>query len=438
MTVPVVLFAALAIGYALVSRRLRGTAVTGPMLFTAAGLAVGGSGLGLVTVPGEGRTGTVLLEASLVLVLFSDSLAISRTQWRRERLLPLRLLAIGLPLSILAGWGVALVLLPGVAIWQAAVLATALAPTDAALGQAVVSDRRVPALVRHGLNVESGLNDGLALPFLAVFLTLAATESGGIGAADPVVQLLRAVVGSSVVAVAVAWPAARLLLWSRGRRWSERHWRAIALLALAAATYQLAEAIHGSGFIAVWVCGLTVGTTIRDAHADLVDVGYLTEELADLGTALSFLFFGALYLGPALAHGSWRVLGYAVLSLTVIRMVPVAVAVLGRGLAAPSVLYLGWFGPRGLASLIFAGVIVEAELPGPGIVVPTVMLTVGLSVVLHGATAAWGAARYGRWYGEAVRRQPGLPESAAVDGAAERTRSSPLAQPDEPELPAAR
>jgi NhaP-type Na+/H+ or K+/H+ antiporter len=421
MTVAVLVTSALVIAYALVSGRLRTTPLTGPLLFTAAGLALGDSGIRAITIQGEGEIGKLLLESSLVLVLFSDAMAISRTAWLRESFLPLRLLGIGLPLTVLAGWGAALMVLPGIAVWHAAVLGAVLAPTDAALGQAVVADRRVPRLIRHGLNVESGLNDGLALPFLTVFLTLALAAGGTGDQVTPIIELLRAIVFSSALGAGIAWAVSHLMIRSARRGWTEPHWRAITLLAVAASAYLAADGVGGSGFIAVWVAGLTAGTRLR---GHLGDARYLPEELADLGTSLSFLVFGALYLGVALAHAGWRALAYAALSLTLVRMAPVAIALLGRRLSWASVLYLGWFGPRGLASLIFAGLIVEVELPDAEPVVATVMLTVALSVLLHGLTASWGAGRYGSWYRVAAGRRPDLPEGGPAPGIDERARVS--------------
>ncbi len=405
--------------YALVVRRLRTTPFTGPILFAVVGFVVGSEGFRIVRPVREGGVAEVLLEVTLVLVLFSDAMAISRSPWVRERSLPLRLLGIGLPLTILTGWGLALLVFPRLELWEAALLGTILAPTDAALGQAVVSDRRVPRLIRHGLGIESGLNDGLALPFLTIFLTLS-LDALGPGNVRPVMELLRAIVASSAIGFGVAWVVARLLLWSSGRGWSEHHWRAIALLAVAGLAYVLADEAGGSGFIAAWVSGVTTGALLRDR---LSEARRLPEELADVGTTLSFLVFGAIFLGPALRHVSWTDVVYALLSLTVIRMLPVALSVAGLGLARRSVLYVGWFGPRGLASLIFAGVIVESGLPGSGPIVDTVMLTVGLSVLLHGVTAWWGAERYANWYEAAVSTRPEIREAGPAEHLGERVRT---------------
>lgn len=423
MTASVVLVSGAVVAYSFVVRRLRTTPVTGPLLFTIVGLAVGSEGLGLITPQHDGRFGATLLEAALVLVLFSDAVAISGSSWLRDRFLPLRLLGIGLPLTILAGWALALILLPGLKLWEAALLGTILAPTDAVLGQAVVSDRRVPRLIRHGLNIESGLNDGLALPVLTIFLTLALGDLGVPGRVQPVLELLRAIVASGAIGLGIGWIVAHLLVWSDDRGWSDRHWRAIALLAVAGLSFVLADGVGGSGFIAAWVSGLTAGSVLGERRAN---AGRLAEEFADVGTMLSFLGFGALFLGSALRHASWMQLGYAALSLTVVRAVPVAASLLGTGLSRRSVLYLGWFGPRGLASVIFAGVIIEAELPAATPIVTTAMLTVGLSVVLHGVTAWWGAERYADWYEAEARVRPDLPEAASVMHLGERVRTSTL------------
>jgi sodium/hydrogen antiporter len=235
-------------------------------------------------------------------------------------------------------------------------VAAVLAPTDSALGLPVTSNQRVPRLVRHALNVEGGLNDGLALPFVTVFLALALEQEGAVGGGHVAQVFLRALLASGAIGVALGAGGALLLRWSTGKGWSARHWQSVALLALA---------------------------------------------------ALAFVLFGALFLAPALAEVSWRAVTYALLSLSVIRMVPVAVSLLGSGLARPTVVYIGWFGPRGLASIVFADLVATSGLPEQAPIVRVVMLTVGLSVVLHGVTAPWGARRYGNWYAAAVARNPG-------------------------------
>jgi NhaP-type Na+/H+ or K+/H+ antiporter len=313
----------------------------------------------------------------------------------------------------------ALALLPDAGLWGAALLAAVLAPTDSALGLPVITDPRVPALTRHALNVEGGLNDGLALPFVTIFLALALEEDGAVGGGHVAQVLLRSLVASGAIGVVVGAGGALALRWSTGKGWSARHWQSVALLAVAALAFVLADAIEGSGFIAAWVAGLAAGLASRGS---LAAAQQTPEELANLGISVSFVLFGALFLAPALAAVRWPVVAYALGSLTVVRTAPVAVALLGSKLARPTVAYIGWFGPRGLASIVFADLVATSGLPEQGLIVPVVMLTVGLSVVLHGVTAPWGARRYGSWYAAAVTHDRGIREAAEPPSVARRVQ----------------
>ncbi|MGE5226385.1 MAG: cation:proton antiporter [Planctomycetaceae bacterium] len=398
------------VAYALLSRRLGTTVVSGALFFAGAGLLAGSRGLGIVTPGPRSEETRLLFEATLAVVLFTDAAATTASALLRERVMPLRLLAVGLPLSILAGWGVALALPSQLSLWEAALVGAILAPTDAALGEAVISNPRVPALVRDGLSVESGLNDGLALPFVTIFVALALAANGQESSVHVVETFLRAIVLSAAIGVATAWVVTKLLRWSRERGWADPFLQPAALLATIALVYVAADAARGSGFIAVWAAGATAGTV---GAARLADAHPFFEELIDLLSSVSFLLFGAAFLGPAIAGATWVSLAYAVLCLSAVRMAPVAIALLGTGMSRPTVAYVGWFGPRGLASIIFAGLVVENELPGATPIVHVVMLTVGLSIVLHGMTAWWGAERYADWYERAARARPDLPEAAA-------------------------
>jgi NhaP-type Na+/H+ or K+/H+ antiporter len=362
----------------------------------------------------------VFLELTLVIVLFTDAMSINATRWTTEAPLPARLLGVGLPLTIVVGWLLAGALFPGIGLWGAALLAAVLAPTDSALGLPVITDRRVPLLIRHALNVEGGLNDGLALPFVTVFLALALHEEGAVGGGHVVVVVVRAA-ASAVIGAAVGGGGAWLLCWSMRHGWSARHWRSVALLAMAVLAFAVADEIDGSGFIAAWAAGLAAGLASRGT---LAEAQQTPEELANLAISVSFVLFGASLLAPALQHATWTALGYAVLSLSVIRLLPVALSLRGAHLAPATIAYIGWFGPRGLASIVFADLVANSGLPEQNTIVTTVMLTVGLSVVLHGVTAPWGARRYGQWYTRAVTRTPTLREAADAPPLSYRVRIS--------------
>ncbi|MFD9717909.1 cation:proton antiporter [Streptomyces sp. NPDC059076] len=408
-------------GYAAVSRRLATTPVSGPMVLVTCGLAIGPLGLDLIDRAQDGEITRALLESALALLLFTSAAAIRRQELRRERSLPERLLMVGLPLTMALGWLGAWAVLPGPGMWELAVIGIVLAPTDAALGQQAVSDERVPAPVRHGLSVESGLNDGIVLPFFV--LALAAAGGGHHGQDGPLKAFLLALVASSVIGLAAGWLGAVVLRGSAARRWSTTGWRQILVLAVPATAYALCVVIDGSGFIGAWVAGLAFGSVLRGGtpadrttakDGDVSRTIEFGDRLGELLAALSFLLFGAVILGPVLEHVDWRMSLYAVLSLTVIRMVPVAVSLIGAGLRPPTVAYVGWFGPRGLASVVFGLIAFEAELPHTDVVSGVIAVTVGLSVYLHGASAAQLGAQYGAWYAKALRRDPELREKGPV------------------------
>ena len=200
-------------------------------------------------------------------------------------------------------------------------------------------------------------------------------------------------------------------------------WQAIALVALALGTFVLADQVEASGFLAVWVAGLSAGAIVR-GHVD-EDAFHLPEEAADALTAVGFLLLGAGLLGPVLGRATPEAVVYAVLSLTVVRIVPVAIAMLRTGYAVPTLLYVGWFGPRGLASIVFAGVVVQEAVPNAGSITDVVLLTVAISLVVHGVTAAWGARRYAAWFEREAAADPAIPEAAEVSASGVYSRATP-------------
>lgn len=429
--------------YALGSRRLATTPLSSAVVFTGCGVLLGPAVLGVIDTDEAGPI-TALLEAALTLVLFTDAMTVRRRDLTRGGFLPRRLLGIGLLLSIAAGWLLAWPLLPGLTVWELALVGVILAPTDAALGKSAISDRRVPPLVRQGLNVESGLNDGMVLPFFVVFL--AAVPGTSYAAEGVAGTFWRSLLLSTVLGLLVGGGAGRLLQAARARGLITREWRHVYVLAVAVGAYELAVVVDGSGFIAAWVAGFAFGHALRnipasppgttapgrdgDPDADPETDGGrdttadLAEDLGGLLASVALLLFGAVLLGPALQHLTWPVVGYALLSLTVVRMVPVALSLLGSGLRAPTVLYIGWFGPRGLASVVLGLLVAEEHVAGTELLGRVVAVTVALSVLLHGATAFVLAGAYGAWYrrASATAPAPGLKESAEVPPGPSRRR----------------
>jgi NhaP-type Na+/H+ or K+/H+ antiporter len=385
------------IAFAAVSRRLDGTSITAPMVFTGAGLVLGAKAAGLVDPSSSGATVKLLASATLAVVLVGDAARIDLRALREEFRLPARLLGIGLPLTIVVGFGAALLLFGSLGWPEALVLAVVLAPTDAALGQSVVTLPSLPSLIRQGLNVESGLNDGVCVPLFGIALAVASTEAE-ITSVHHAVSLVGEEIGyGTLVGVGVGALAAAVVVFAGGRGLVEPLWLQVVPAAAAALAYSTAAAVHGSGFIAAFVAGLLFGAL---RHRVGGEVGYLVEELGALLGAATFVVFGAAFLEPALSGITWAVAGYAILSLTLVRMLPVAFAMLGTDARPPTVAFLGWFGPRGLASIVFAVLIVEESgtLPHEGLLLTTIYATVGLSVLVHGVSAAPLARRYAAWY----------------------------------------
>jgi NhaP-type Na+/H+ or K+/H+ antiporter len=384
------------LAFAAISGRIAGTPITAAMVFTAVGLLVGSEALGLVEPAPAGETVKLLAEATLALVLFADASRIDVRALRGELSVPVRLLGIGLPLTLLAGFVLALVVFPELSWSEALLLAVILAPTDAALGQAVVTLMRLPSRVRQGLNVESGLNDGICVPLFWIVLAIAQAESGAIGD-GAAVRLVLEQIGYGILAGVTAGVVAAAVVLIAGRHgYVEGSWLQVAPLAGAGLAFGLADPIGGSGFIAAFVGGFVFGVLRRRAGGE---VGHLIEELGGVLGGVTFVVFGAVLLGPVLGDVTWSVALYAVLSLTVVRLLPVAIAMIGTGARRPTLAFLGWFGPRGLASIVFAVLVLEeGGLPHDDLILVATYLVIGLSVLAHGVTAAPLAHRYADWF----------------------------------------
>jgi NhaP-type Na+/H+ or K+/H+ antiporter len=404
-----------------VSRRLTDTPFTPAMAFVLIGLLVGPLVSDSVTVIPTGSTVRTLAEATLAVVLFADASRIKLRLLRHEYAVPLRLLAIGLPLTIVLGAAVAAVVFGLLKIAEAVVLAVLLAPTDAALGQAVVTEPGLPARIRQGLNVESGLNDGICVPVLLIALAFADVEDQTV-TAHHAVTIVAQEIGYGILGGAAAGLAAAAVLAVGSRRnLITGLWLQVVPVAGAGLAYGVAVGLGGSGFIAAFLAGAIFGALVpHESDA----ASRLNEELGGLLGGVTFLLFGAVLLGPALKHLSWQIALYAALSLTLVRMLPVAIAMIGTAARWQTVAFLGWFGPRGLASIVFAVIAVqEAHLAGAQTILVTAYITIGLSIVAHGITAAPLARRYAHWYQtQPPQRRPAM---ESVPAAHHRTRGRP-------------
>jgi NhaP-type Na+/H+ or K+/H+ antiporter len=319
------------------------------------------------------------------MVLFTDAANADFGILKRNLGLPERLLLIGLPLTIVLGFLLAAIVFPGLQTLEMALLAAMLAPTDAALGEPVVTNRRVPPIMREALNVESGLNDGICVPIVMLLLGLAVGSQIEGGTTVQVARVVIEQIGiGAAIGLGLTWSAARVLHFAERRGWISEHWLQISIVALAATCFASAQATGGSGFIACFVGGLLVsGLQLHHKKELLRGAEGMGETLA----LLTWVVFGCSVVARMIDRVTWPVLLYAVLSLTVVRMLPVFLCLIGTRTSTADRLFIGWFGPRGLATIVFAVLILDAKLPGNDTIMLAAGWTVLLSVIAHGVTA---------------------------------------------------
>ena len=379
-----------AVLWGLVSRRLERWNVTAPIAFVIFGVIAANEPLSLVDIHANSFTVRTIAELTLALVLFSDASRVNFRSLRHDAAVPTRLLLIGLPITIGLGCAVGLIVFGDIDPWIAAIIGAAVAPTDAALGAPIMEDESIPRRVRRILNVESGLNDGIATPVVMFFIAGAASEAHVAGATGPGAALADLVIGAAVggaLAAAGGW----LLQQATDRGWASASFRPVAVLGLALSSYAVAVGAGGNGFVAAFVGGLAFGWVMKRGESEALE---LTADAGTVGSIVIWFLFGA-FLVPTLEHVTGQMVLYAALSLTLVRMVPVALALTGAGLDRATVGIMGWFGPRGLASVVFALIAFDSIDPADAqFVLGTVTVVVLMSVVAHGVSARPLA----RWY----------------------------------------
>jgi NhaP-type Na+/H+ or K+/H+ antiporter len=382
-------------GWSVLAERLASWNLTGPLVFLASGFILGNATWGVVGVDIESSVVHHLAEITLVLVLFVDASTVRVPAARHDLRLTSRLLGIGLPLSIVAGTAVALALFPSLPLALAGLIGASLAPTDAALSASIIADERLPIAVRRVLNVESGMNDGIATPLVTLCIAVAATELGIVQHSyeDGLGALGELAIGVGV-GVVIAFVGGRALHAAHQRGWTQVGSRRMATLALAIIPSLVAIELGGNQFVAAFIGGLVFGAAAPSDAEPATEVAELVGRLLSL---VLWFIFGGGFLLPALERLDARVVVYAIASLTVVRMVPVAISLIGAEQAKATVAFIGWFGPRGLASVVFALLAIEELGDGNAAVlaaVDTMALTIVLSVVAHGITARPLATRY--------------------------------------------
>jgi NhaP-type Na+/H+ or K+/H+ antiporter len=387
----ITVFILLVLLYSLVSHRLERTVITPPILFTAAGLLICLLPPQLSALDLERKELLLIAELGLVMLLFTDAAHIDLRVLKGNRNLPFRLLSAGMLLTILLGAISALVVIEGLSHWEAGILAAILAPTDAGLGQVIVQSPRVPLRIRQALNFEAGVNDGLSVPFLMLFIALALGTTEGVGAV--LTKFLKEQLGyGSLVGLGIGLGGGWLLGLAQRRNWMAAKRQTIGLVTLPLLCMAASEAVGASMFITAYVAGLAVQVGFAPAGKDAAE---FAEDWGQLLNFFVFFLFG-LFVGRVWTNFSPNLILYAVLSATVVRMVPVGLALAGTGLSWTTVLFMGWFGPRGLASIVLGLVYLErqANLPGESTMRLAVMATVLLSIFAHGLSALPGIDLY--------------------------------------------
>jgi NhaP-type Na+/H+ or K+/H+ antiporter len=389
----IALFIGLVFLYSLVSARLKLTVFTAPIIFTLGGMALVLARPDLAELGLQRHLLLSFAEIALVMLLFTDATHINLKALQSRERLPLRLLSIGMLLTILLGAVGASMIFPGLSLWEAGILAAILAPTDAGLGQVIVQSPRVPTRIRKSLDVEAGLNDGLSVPFLMFFI--AVSQLGTDGAGQVLLRYLYEQLGmGALVGLVIGLAGGVLLGLAQRRQWMDGSLQQLGLVTLPILSVLACEPVGGSMFIAAYVAGLAVQFGFCEASTHSIE---FTEGWGQLFNYFVFFLFGLLAT-RAFEHFTLIHLGYAILSLTVVRMLPVAIALIGTRLSAATVLFMGWFGPRGLASIVLGLVFLEKEtlLPGEETIRLAVMATVMLSIFAHGFSALPGINHYVR------------------------------------------
>ncbi|PYC06853.1 sodium:proton antiporter [Pseudomonas koreensis] len=378
------LLAAFLLTYSIFAGRFESRLLNGPLMFMLAGLILGPAFLGILQPRIDSHGLRILAELTLAIVLFSDAANADLKVLKAHEGLPLRLLLIGLPLTMLSGWLLAIWLFPQAPLIELALLAILLAPTDAALGKAVVTNPKVAAPVREGLNVESGLNDGICVPVLLMFLALLIEEHTQSPLSLAIELFFEELGIGALIGGTLTFMAWLMQRYSGKHHWQTPMWSQLTLPGLAVLCFATAQTLGGSGFIAAFVGGLLASYLFAEQKHDLLKA---SEEFASLLSIITWVVFGALVIPSVWSSFTVYVWLYALLSLTVIRIVPVLVSLAGTGFDFETRLFIGWFGPRGLASIVFAIMILDYPLQTGRTLVAVAACTVLLSVLLHGLSA---------------------------------------------------
>ncbi len=377
--------------YGIFAKKIEQTPISGPIIFLVVGLIIGPMGLDLLGQGFDISSYKLLAELALALVLFTDASKTDFSTLRSNIALPTRLLLIGLPLTIILGYVTGKFFFPELTWIELALLASVLAPTDAALGEPVVNNKSVPAKIRSSLNVESGLNDGIVVPIVFLLLAMYSAQNSEVSNADAITLFIEEIGIGIVVGAVIAYGASKLIILSLKRQWLEESWRPMLIIAIAISCFTLAQGIHGSGFIAAYIGGLVFGKVASTQKIQFINAAEGTGKIL---TYLVWVIFGAVIITKYFSYFSWEIIIYSLLSLTVIRMLPVLLSLIKSGLSFKESLFIAWFGPRGLASIVFVIIVMDVNIEHENTFVLTAVCTIFFSVIAHGFTASPMANRF--------------------------------------------
>lgn len=378
----------LVLAYAVISGLVKKWYVAPALIFMVLGMALGPFGLHVLDAGPEAQSFAVLAQLALTVILFNQAAMLNPDAILSRGRIPLRLLAVGIPVSLILGTITATLMLPVLPWWEAVCLAAVLAPTEVALIEALLDDRRIPGQVRHALSVESGCNDGIALAALLPALALASVRT------DPnpgqwALFLVRTEVVSLIVGVGIGALGGLIIAASRRRGWMSDTWAQLATVALALLCFEVGEHLHASGFVTAFAGGVAFASTIRRNGVELPT--QVPDAAAQLLELMVFAVFGAFAAIAGWRDVSWRVLVFAVLAVFGIRLVAVLLALVGTGLSGTSRVFIGWFGPRGIGTLVLGLLVIErGELQQTGVITQVVVVAVTISLVMHSVTAPVG------------------------------------------------
>ncbi len=395
--------------FAMVAKRLASTIVTAPMVFLALGLAL--STTGLLPHKGAEQSLHLVAEIALVVLLFLDAAKTDLKALRKRHVWPARMLFLGLPAAIVLGTLAAFPFLPGWPVVAVALLAAILAPTDAALGQAVVTNPVVPDRVRRALTVESGLNDGLALPAILLFASLAAEAMHG-EQTNWVLFGAKQLTLGPLVGIAAGIIGGKAILLAKKLEFTSDTFEGIGALALAGAAYLGATQIGGNGFISAFVAGLSFGYVVKGQCKFVYE---FTESEGQLLTWGAFFLLGLALVPEALNNLTLTNLAIILISLFVVRPLAIWLSLIGTDASPLTRIFFGWFGPRGLATALFALLIlpqISRELAEP--ILAIAVNAVWISALLHGLSATPAA----RWYAAKVGAMGACPETEQITDSA--------------------